>query len=153
MQLVMVGWPDKQIGIIVFALESGRSAEASSPAPQPSLVRTQCQRPVSESVVSLIAGTFIKVIQHDGVVVRFKRPTPCVLSVQLRRKGKGSQAGKNTQAKRAVKFFHHRNLSKRIATVSVPPGGHSAGEFVLGVHVGRRPNSVLLLDHLASHAN
>ena len=100
--------------------------------------------------MSLIAGTFIKVIQHDGVVVRFKRPTPCVLSVQLRAKRKGSQAGKNTQAKRAVRFVHHRNLSKQIATASVPPGGHSAREFVARVHVGRRSNSVLLLDHFAT---
>ena len=100
--------------------------------------------------MSLVAAAFIKVIQHDGLFVRLKRSPPRVPSVQSRRKDdEGRQAWKNTHAERAAEFVHHRNLSKRIATSSVPRG-HSEHGLAWGMQVRRWSNSVFLLDHFST---
>ena len=77
----MVRWSDEQIGIIVFALETSRRAESIPPSPQAPLVRTQRQRFIAQSIMGLVAGAFIKVVEHDRVFVRLKRPSPQVVSM------------------------------------------------------------------------
>ena len=81
MQLVMVCRADEQVGIIVLAFESGSRAESSAPSPQPSLVRMQRQRFVAQGIASLVSGPFIKVVKHNRMLVRLKRPSPRVVSV------------------------------------------------------------------------
>ena len=81
MQLVMVCRADEQVGIIVLALKPGRRTESLPTSPQPSLVCTQRERLVAQGVVSLVSGPFIKVVKHNRMLVRLKRPSPRVVSV------------------------------------------------------------------------